>query len=64
MPIAGDSGPSAGNSGHPVSHINVNSLEVYSFAPAVAVAPLPAGGLLLITALGGLAAMRRRKRQS
>ncbi len=62
--IAGDSGSGNGDSGQHYSHITVNSLEVYNFAPAVATVPLPAGGLLLITALGGLAAMRRRKRQS
>lgn len=60
--IAGDSGSGSGNSGQGNLHIAVNSLEVYTFA--VAVVPLPAGGLLLLSAMGGLAMMRRRKRQS
>ncbi|MDO9639504.1 MAG: VPLPA-CTERM sorting domain-containing protein [Pseudotabrizicola sp.] len=39
------------------------SLAVYG-TPAPSVVPLPAGGFLLIGALGGLAALRRRKRQA
>lgn len=59
--IAGDSGAGSGDSGVYNRHIVVKSLETYSFTPTVAPVPLPAGGLLLITALGGLAAARRRK---
>ena len=59
--IAGDTGSGNGSSGDPYYHIVVNSLETYTFAPAMANVPLPAGGLLLITALGGLAFARRRK---
>ncbi|MFN4155546.1 MAG: VPLPA-CTERM sorting domain-containing protein [Paracoccaceae bacterium] len=39
------------------------SLAVFG-TPEVAAVPLPAGGFLLIGALGGLAALRRRKRQA
>ncbi|MCA8867813.1 MAG: PEP_CTERM-anchored TLD domain-containing protein [Rhodobacteraceae bacterium] len=59
--IAGDSGSGSGDSGFDLRHIVVNSLEVYTFEPAVAPVPLPAGGLLLLTALGGLAVARRRR---
>lgn len=59
--VAGDTGYGSGDSGYDLRHIEVKSLETYTFAPAVTPVPLPAGGLLLITALGGLAAARRRK---
>lgn len=60
--IAGDSGSGSGDSGFHYEHIVVNSLEVYTFAPAAAQVPLPAGGVLLITALGGIAVARRKRR--
>lgn len=39
----------------------VNSASMYVVVNAPAPVPLPAGGLLLVGALGGLAALRRRK---
>ena len=45
----------------------VNTFKLYSasvtvdYTPAAAAVPLPAGGVLLVGALGGIAALRRRK---
>ncbi len=53
--LAGDGTSGSG------TNFTVKTLETYTFEPAATV-PLPAGGLLLITALGGLGMARRRRR--
>jgi hypothetical protein len=59
--VVGDSGGASGDSGTLEHHWSVNSLEVYTFAPAaLPPAPVPAGVPLMAGALGLLAWMRRR----
>ncbi|EBA16351.1 hypothetical protein RSK20926_21539 [Roseobacter sp. SK209-2-6] len=63
--VAGDSGGGSGNSGNHYSHWSINTLEVYTFATASPIAPVPlpagfpllAGGLALL----GFGANRRRR---
>lgn len=60
---AGDTGAYAGDSGYSYYGHTVNALDVYTFAaaaPPTATIPLPATGLMLFGALGGIGALRLR----
>lgn len=58
--VAGDSGFESGNNGLSYTSWSVNSLEVYTFAPAAPV-PLPTAIFLFAPALAGLGFVRRRR---
>ena len=58
--VVGDIGSGSGNSGTQYDSWSVNSLEVYTFAPAAPV-PLPPAAILFAPAVAGLAFLRRRR---
>lgn len=49
------------NAGEPGSATAISHISLYGTQSVVGAVPLPAGGLLLLTAFGGLAFARRRK---
>lgn len=59
--VAGDFGAGSGSSGISFSHIAVQTLDVYTFAPAAAVAVPEASGLFLLLIAGTSALLLRRR---